>query len=214
MRISGTESSLVILSQTKSFQNVKIDVQKVPKQPKVKRDGVINPQNYNFSQFNTENFDALKHYESTEVDHRTWLHAPSETHWSTRLTSSFAAKQLSPLTRLMNVHVFPELLDDVADRISRQYLHLGLELGFPVDRIEQFRLSNRTNTLELIRDMLREWMTNNHPSDRDKIGSLATALLNARCDISCLFDWEETILKKFVEQTRASSSRRRKCVIL
>ena len=24
-----------------------------------------------------------KHYESTEVDHRTWLHVPSRTHWST-----------------------------------------------------------------------------------------------------------------------------------
>ena len=24
--------------------------------------------------FNTENFDALKHYESTEVERRTWLH--------------------------------------------------------------------------------------------------------------------------------------------
>ena len=51
MRISGTEPSSVILSQTKSFQNVKINVQKVPKQAEAKRDGVINPQNYNFSQF-------------------------------------------------------------------------------------------------------------------------------------------------------------------
>ena len=24
-----------------------------------------------------------KHYESTEVDRRTWLHVPSGTHWST-----------------------------------------------------------------------------------------------------------------------------------
>ena len=51
MRISGTEPSSVILSQTKSFQNVKINVQKVPKQAEATRDGVINPQNYNFSQF-------------------------------------------------------------------------------------------------------------------------------------------------------------------
>ena len=27
----------------------------------------------------TENFDALKRYESTEVDRRTWLHVPSGT---------------------------------------------------------------------------------------------------------------------------------------
>ena len=52
MRISGTKSSSVILSQTKSFQNVKIDVPKVPKQAEAnKRDGVINPKYYNFSQF-------------------------------------------------------------------------------------------------------------------------------------------------------------------
>ena len=32
---------------------------------------------------NTENFDALKRYESTEVGRRTWLHVPSGTLWST-----------------------------------------------------------------------------------------------------------------------------------
>ena len=32
MRISGTEPSSVILSQTKKFQNMKSDAQKVPKQ--------------------------------------------------------------------------------------------------------------------------------------------------------------------------------------
>ena len=34
--------------------------------------------------FNSENFDALKRYESTEVDRRTWLHVPSGSLWSTR----------------------------------------------------------------------------------------------------------------------------------
>ena len=33
--------------------------------------------------FNTENFDALKRYDSTEVERRTWLHVPSGTPWST-----------------------------------------------------------------------------------------------------------------------------------
>ena len=33
--------------------------------------------------FNTEYRDALKRYESTEVDRRTWLHVPSGTPWST-----------------------------------------------------------------------------------------------------------------------------------
>ena len=49
MRISGTEPSSVILSQTKYLKNVKNDAQKLPKQAKAKRDGVINPQHYNFN---------------------------------------------------------------------------------------------------------------------------------------------------------------------
>ena len=51
MRISGTEPSSVILSQTEKFQKLKIDAPKVPKQAEAKRDGVINPKNYNFNQF-------------------------------------------------------------------------------------------------------------------------------------------------------------------
>ena len=51
MRISGTKPSLVILSQTMKFEGLKSDDPKVPKQAEAKRDGVINPQNYNFKQF-------------------------------------------------------------------------------------------------------------------------------------------------------------------
>ena len=83
MLISGTEPSSVILSQTMKFKKLKSDDQKVPKQAEAKRDGVINPQITISVNFNTENFDALKRYESTEVDRRTWLHVPSGTHWST-----------------------------------------------------------------------------------------------------------------------------------
>ena len=60
MRILGTQTSSAILSQTKLFQKLKSDVRKMPKQADVKWDGVINPQNYNVCQFNTENFHALK----------------------------------------------------------------------------------------------------------------------------------------------------------
>ena len=52
MRISGTEPSSVILSQKNIYlQKVKRGVLNVPKQAEFKRDGVINPQNYNFKQF-------------------------------------------------------------------------------------------------------------------------------------------------------------------
>ena len=51
MRISGTEPSSVILSQIMKFKKLRSDDPKVPKQAGAKRDGVINPQNYNFKQF-------------------------------------------------------------------------------------------------------------------------------------------------------------------
>ena len=51
MRISGTEPSSVILSQKKYCQKLKRDVPNVSKQAEAKRDGVINPQNYNFNKF-------------------------------------------------------------------------------------------------------------------------------------------------------------------
>ena len=50
MRISGTEPSSVILSQTMQFQKLEKDVPKVPKQAEAIRDGVINTQNYYLSQ--------------------------------------------------------------------------------------------------------------------------------------------------------------------
>ena len=50
MRISGTELSSVILSKTMKFKMLKSDDRKVHKQAEAKRDGVINPQNYNLNQ--------------------------------------------------------------------------------------------------------------------------------------------------------------------
>ena len=52
---------------------------KMPKQAEAKRDGVINPQNYNFNQILTRKiWVLLKRCESTEVDRRTWLHMQFE----------------------------------------------------------------------------------------------------------------------------------------
>ena len=50
MRISGIEPSSVMLSQTKWFKSWKV----MPKSAETslsQKDGVINPQNYNFNQF-------------------------------------------------------------------------------------------------------------------------------------------------------------------
>ena len=70
MRISGTEPSSVILSQTKKMKN---DAPKVPKQVKAKGDGVIYPKSYDFNQFQVGKILILsKRYESIEFDRRTY----------------------------------------------------------------------------------------------------------------------------------------------
>ena len=49
MRISGSEPSLVILSQTCCIKMLNSNDKKVPKQAEAKRDGVKKPHNYNFN---------------------------------------------------------------------------------------------------------------------------------------------------------------------
>ena len=51
MHISGTDPSLVILSQRKKFKKLKMYAKKAPKQGNARRDGVINPQNYHLNEF-------------------------------------------------------------------------------------------------------------------------------------------------------------------
>ena len=51
MRIPGNEPSSVILSQTCYMKTWKVMNQKVSKKAEGKRDGLINPQNYNVNQF-------------------------------------------------------------------------------------------------------------------------------------------------------------------
>ena len=122
---------------------------------------------------------------------------------------STTAQLLRPRTRMHTA--FPELLDSVADRISKQYIHLGLELGFTVERMEQLRMSNRINTLEIIRSMLQEWMEKNKEEARHTIGWLATALLNARCDVTCLVEWQDIIERQ--QRQEPAPTHRRKCVL-
>ena len=51
MRISGTEPLISDPNTNRVVLKLRNDAPKVPNQAKAKRDGVINPQNYNFSQF-------------------------------------------------------------------------------------------------------------------------------------------------------------------
>ena len=89
-------------------------------------------------------------------------------------------------------NVYPELLDAIADKVSHEYMQLGLELGFSVTDILTFRRNHRTNSLEIVRQMLREWSKRNESESKATIGWLATALLNARSDIQKLLELENT----------------------
>ena len=72
MRISGTEPSSVNFSR-KLFKNLKSTAPKVPKQAEAKMNGVITQK---FQSILTrKNFDALKRYESTEVDRKTFRYS-------------------------------------------------------------------------------------------------------------------------------------------
>ena len=125
--------------------------------------------------------------------------------------SSFSACQLSALVRLKEV--YPELLDAVADRISLEYVQLGLELGIPFDRIKQIRMNHRTNTLEIVRQILREWYVMSQPKQKATIGRLATALLNTGSGIKTLVEYEDRIIAAS-QQPSVPEESSQKCHIL
>ena len=111
----------------------------------------------------------------------------------TSLVFFFVARTLSSLYRIQGV--YPEVLNAVADRISSEYVHLGLELGITFNRIKQIRMSHRTNVLEIVRQILHEWCSMNQPEQNAQkeatVGWLATALLNTGCDVEALKEFED-----------------------
>ena len=81
---TSSDTHQVVEIQKEASAKMYTPCQKCQNKVKARRDGVINPQNYNFNEFlNTEKLMLSKRYESTEVDRRTWLHVPSGTLWST-----------------------------------------------------------------------------------------------------------------------------------
>ena len=78
----------------KVVQELISDFPKVPNQAKAKRDGVINPQNNNFSQCLLGNFDALK---TPQINWSRPPDVPSGTPWSTSSDTNQVVKQLTVL---------------------------------------------------------------------------------------------------------------------
>ena len=83
MRISGNERSSVILRHTKQLKSLKY-WSKSDKTGWIRKGWCNKATKLQFQLIWIRKILMLsKCYESTEVDRRTWLHAPSGTHWST-----------------------------------------------------------------------------------------------------------------------------------
>ena len=117
------------------------------------------------------------------------------------LCISVLAAPLSPEFQLREV--YPELLDAVADRISYEFIELGLELCLRLDEIFRFRMKHN-DPLQTNREMLREWHSRNKREGKATIAWLAHCLLNTRSDIGALIELEE---KAFQESKAAKSNK-------
>ena len=86
---------------------------KCQKQAEAKRDGVKTLKITISVDFITVNFDALKRYESTEVDRRTWLHVPSGTLWSTSSDTHQVVEYKKRLLLRCIHHFKPDLINNM-----------------------------------------------------------------------------------------------------
>ena len=112
----------MIISQTKWFQQLKIDYPKVQKQADAKSDGVINPENYIFKQILTRSILMFsKHYESTEVDRRTWLRVFSGTLWSSSNDTNQVVEVLKKTYGIVNVVIFKYFVREKGRDLTQSY---------------------------------------------------------------------------------------------
>ena len=116
------------------------------------------------------------------------------------------AAPLSPEFQLKEV--YPELLDAVADRISYEFIEVGLELGLRLDEILRFRMKHN-DPLQTNREMLREWHRRNKREGKATIAWLTHCLLNTRSDIGTLIELEE----KAFQEKRAAKEGKSGCSI-
>ena len=112
----------------------------------------------------------------------------------------------------------PQLLDAVADRISKQYIRLGLELGMRFENIDRCRLNNPHNTVKVVREILGEWMEKNQENNTASIDKLAEALLRSGCSVEPLMEFVDQKLsaktKTAYDDTGLERRRSTKCLIM
>ena len=107
------------------------------------------------------------------------------------VVAHFTAVNPAYYLRMKQLQATPQLLDAVADRIAKQYIQLGLELGLPFEKILQCQMNNRNNTLKIVREILGEWLKKNHKNKRASIDGLAEALLRSGCSVQPLVEYVE-----------------------
>ena len=112
----------------------------------------------------------------------------------------------------------PQLLDAVSDHISNQYIHLGLELGLPFDKILQCRANYPNDTMKVVREILGEWLRKNQVNNTAGIVRLAEALLRSGCAMEPLLEFVDQKLSKDTQSAGVDTDLERrstkKCLIM
>ena len=112
----------------------------------------------------------------------------------------------------------PQLLDAVSDRISKQYIRLGLELGLRFEKIDQCRLNNPHNTVKVVREILGEWMQKNKGNNIASLDNLADALLRSGCTVEALMEFVDQKLSEVSQTADGGTGLKRrkstKCLVM
>ena len=113
----------------------------------------------------------------------------------------------------------PQLLHAVSDRISQQYIQLGLELGLPFEQILQFRMNNRAATVKIVREILGEWLKIHQADISANIDGLALTLFRCGCSVRPLLEFVDQSLVPVENKAAAADAnvdRRsdKKCLVM
>ena len=120
---------------------------------------------------------------------------------------------------MRELQVTPQLLHAVSDRISQQYIQLGLELGLPFEQILQFRMNNRAATVKIIREILGEWFNIHQADNTATIDGLALTLFRCGCSVRPLLEFVDQSLvpvenKATVADANVDRRSGKKCLVM
>ena len=109
----------------------------------------------------------------------------------------------------------PQLLDAVSDRISNQYIHVGLELGLQFDKILQCKTNYPNQTMKVVRDILGEWLNKNRQQSTACVDRLAEALLRSGCTVQPLIEFvDQNLTQSAAVETKLEIRTSKICLIM